>query len=271
MVENGSIPSPGMNIVSKAGALLNALAAAGESTPAELSASLGEPTSSVYRLIANLESIGWVERGTARGRVKLGLAFLKSGRSLERQLDIRRIALPELQGLSASTQQAAFLCIRRGWTAVCIERIDGTQVISRALSLGASLPLHRSAASRAILAFESSEFIESFFAAAAGQRDPLLVDVDARTLRHQLLETVEAGTSFSDSDVNPGIASIGAPVFNHRGEVVAALAVSGIRSRIVETADHLAQSAQLAAVSVSEALGYVRPARPSEVLDGKQQ
>ena len=259
MVEKAAPPISGMNIVSKAGSLLNALAASGECTPAELSAALGEPASSVYRLLANLEAIGWVERGSVRGRVRLGLAFLKSGRSLERQLDVRRIALSQLQELSNTTGEATFLCIRRGWNAVCVERVEGIRVISRALSLGESLPLHKSAVSRAILAFESEEVVEEFFAAAEAGVDVTLADVDASLVRKQLSDTVQSGAALSDSDVTPGIASIAAPVFNHRGEVIAALAVSGLRSGIVEAADSLADHTRSAATRVSASLGLVGP------------
>jgi len=37
----------------------------------------------------------------------------------------------------------------------------------------------------------------------------------------------------SDGDVTPGIAALGAPVFNHRGEVVGALSISGLRVQVL--------------------------------------
>jgi DNA-binding IclR family transcriptional regulator len=37
----------------------------------------------------------------------------------------------------------------------------------------------------------------------------------------------------SDNNVTPGIAAIGAPIFDHRGEVAASLSVSGLREGIL--------------------------------------
>lgn len=249
----------GMNIVTKAGALLAILESRGVATPTELAQLLGEPASSVYRLISNLEAIDWVERTSVRGPVRLGLAFLKTGRSLEKQLDIRRLTAPRLVELRNRSEDTTFLCIRRGWQAVCVERVEGLQVMSSTLSLGESIPLHRSAVARAILAFEPASVIDGFLEAARSGVDPALVGVDAELLTRQLQRVVETGTSFSDSDVNPGIAAIAAPVFNHRAEVVGAIAVSGMRERLLAHRGAMSTAIRAAADAVSIDLGARSP------------
>ena len=246
----------GMNIVTKAGLLLTALHRRGELSPAQLTDELDEPMSSVYRLISNLEALGWVERGTRRGVVRLGLAFVKIGRSLESQFDIRQIALPQMQALSQSTGETAVLVIRRGFVVVCVERSEGSEVLSQSFRLGESHPLHKSAASRAVLAFETAAVLDGLLVAATEKSDPALDDLDADVLRRQLEEVRADGTSFSDSDVNPGMAAIAAPVFNHRGEVVAALSISGLRDRVLTDAAELTIGVAAAATAVSNALGY---------------
>lgn len=245
----------GMNIVTKAGALLSILESRGEATPTELAQALGEPTSSVYRLISNLESIDWLERVSVRGPVRLGLAFLKTARALEKQLDIRRLTLPRLVELHGRTEETVFLCIRRGWNAVCVERVEGRQVMSSSLRLGESIPLHRSAVARAILAFEPQRVVDGFISAARSGADPALVGIDEKLLTTQLRAVVESGTSFSDGDVNPGIAAIAAPIFNHRNEVVGAIAVSGMRENLLAERESMAQQIRSAAVAVSADLG----------------
>jgi len=51
-----------------------------------------------------------------------------------------------------------------------------------------------------------------------------------------IARTRSAGYSISDTDVTPGIASLGVPVFNHRGEVQGALSVSGLRGQVLSPA-----------------------------------
>ena len=68
------------------------------------------------------------------------------------RFDERQAALPHMEHLHDMTGETVFLCVRRGLRAVCIERIEGSHVVSLALRLGGSLPLHAGAAPRALLA-----------------------------------------------------------------------------------------------------------------------
>jgi DNA-binding IclR family transcriptional regulator len=62
----------------------------------------------------------------------------------------------------------------------------------------------------------------------------------------------------SDGDVTPGIAALGAPVFNHRGEVQGALSLSGLRGQVLNPAnlDATVELVRHAAGKASAALGW---------------
>src|SRR6476661_6455969 len=84
--------SSGLDLVTKVGAVLDALEERGELTAAELSAATGEPLSSIYRLVRSLTGMGWLDRGVRRGGYRLGLHFLTVGSALEDAIDIREAA-----------------------------------------------------------------------------------------------------------------------------------------------------------------------------------
>jgi DNA-binding IclR family transcriptional regulator len=65
-------------------------------------------------------------------------------------------------------------------------------------------------------------------------------DVRSRSEFYGDLEEIRAqGYVRSDNNVTPGIAAIGAPIFDHRGDVVASLSVSGLREGVLAPAgDH---------------------------------
>ena len=48
-----------------------------------------------------------------------------------------------------------------------------------------------------------------------------------------LTDTRKNGYALSDADVTPGIAALGAPIFNHRHELEASLSISGLRDQIL--------------------------------------
>src|SRR6478736_8287307 len=145
--------SGGLELISKAGAVLDILEQHKEASAAELAAALGEPLSSVYRLLQSLTATGWVDRGSRRGPYRLGLSLMTIGGLVEDHLDIREASLPSLRDLAKATGVTSFLCVRRGSRAVCLERIEGYAVQSLAMQLGGSLPLYAGAAPRALLAF----------------------------------------------------------------------------------------------------------------------
>ena len=118
-----------------------------------------------------------------------------------------------LKRIHEATGETTFLCVRHGTRAVCIERIDGVRVNSRVLRLGRSLPLHVGAAPRALLAFEDREGWEEY-AAIASLTEDLGHDISRSALYAELEEIRNAGFVVSDNTVTPGIAAVGAPIFD---------------------------------------------------------
>ena len=152
-------------VLAKAGALLDRLAAEPEVSAAGLADSVGEPRSTVYPLLASLQQIDMVEPGTRRGTYRLGLKLLHLGSAVSARFDQRQAAVPVMERIHQATGETVFLCIRAGYEAVCIERIEGRWVQSMALRLGGSLPLHVGAALRVLLASEPRELWEEYLAA----------------------------------------------------------------------------------------------------------
>jgi DNA-binding IclR family transcriptional regulator len=237
---------------------LSTLERCGDTSAADLAAALQEPLSSVYRLLQSLTATGWVDRGPKRGTYRLGLGLMTIGGLIDDQLDIREACLPSLRSLVATIGVTSFLCVRRGARAVCLERLEGFAVQSLAMQLGGSLPLYAGAAPRALLAF-----------LPRSEQDAVLADTTERlrddppqpalaTLKADLTQIKGLGYSVSDGDVTPGIAALGAPVFNHRGEVEGALSISGLRIQVLGPSileDNVARLLQ-AAADASAALGW---------------
>lgn len=246
----------GIEILSKAGAIVDALATAKVLTVSAIAEVVGEPTSSTYRLLQSLIQMGWVEPSPSRGNYRLGLACMQIGGVLEDSLDVRGLALPRLRDLRSTANVAALLCYRRGTRAVCIERIEGHDVRSVAMQVGDSLPLHVGGAPFALLSFlpvgERHAVVDELVASGGS---PYAVP-DEATLHDAIERTRERGYARSDEDVTIGIAAFGSPVFNHRGELVAAVSISGLRERLIDRETELAPLVVETAASISADLGY---------------
>lgn len=218
-----------VQVLRKAGNVLQCLADEVELTPAQLAERLGEPRTTIYRLLSNLEELGLVDHGRGRGSYRLGLLLFQWGNLVASRLDVRELAMDGMRHVHEKTGETVFLCVRRGQAAVCVERLAGRRVQSLALQIGNSLPLHAGAAARVLLAYEPRPAWHTYIAEAA----PLEAFTDqtpvtAEALVPTLERVRETGVSVSVEDVTQGIAALGVPVFDHAGKVVAAMSVSGL-------------------------------------------
>jgi DNA-binding IclR family transcriptional regulator len=249
--------SASVAVLAKAMALLDCIAEEGEVTPARLAELTGEPRSTIYRLLASLQELDLVEPGRRRGTYLLGLKLFRLGRSVVSRFDERGAALPVMERIHDEMGETTFLCVRRGYDAVCIERIDGARVNLLALSLGGSLPLHAGGASRALLAFEPTAYwndylehrkLDALTAKTLATRKALLEDLRA---------TRERGYAISDEDVTPGVAAVAAPIFDHTGAVRASLSVGGMRDAVLGPSSSRAVELVCdGAAEISRALGH---------------
>jgi DNA-binding IclR family transcriptional regulator len=266
---SGSDPNS-LAILEKASAIIAALSRMGAASAGELASIVAEPVSSTYRLLSSLVSLGWIEPALARGKYRLGVYLVQIGGELEDRVDVRQACQPELRKLRQNTKETTFLCYRRGDSAVCVERIGGRDVQALSMRIGDALPLTHGAAPLAILANlprEERELVlerATFSVGGAGQT------VSRAEIDNKILRAREQGHSVSDEDVTPGIAALGAPVFNHRGELVGAVSLSGLRDRVLDPERRMAEAVRQAALASSRALGFRSAADEMAELGGER-
>jgi DNA-binding IclR family transcriptional regulator len=243
--------------LAKAVHLLEQLAEEREATPRRLAALLDEPRTTTYRLLRSLEALDLVEPGSQPGSYRLGWKLMRLGAAVVERLDERQAALPVMEHVHERVGETVFLLVRRGFDAVCIERLDGLRVQSLALRLGGSLPLHVGAGPRALLAWEPREVWEEYV------REAPLTAITERTpstraaLFRELEQTLAQGYALSDEDVTPGIASLGAPIFDYTGRIRAALSIGGLKSFVLgDDRDAFVALLTQSAHEISAALGH---------------
>jgi DNA-binding IclR family transcriptional regulator len=247
---------PSVHVVVKAAAILDALADQREATATELAERVDEPRSSIYRLLATLQKLDLVEGGSRRGTYRLGLKLLRLGGAVVTNLDMRATAMSVMERLHDELGETIFLCVRRDREAVCIERLDGRRITSLALQLGGSLPLHAGAASRALLAFAPRSDWDAYTSGGPLQKLTPSTPTDVADLVAELDLTQRRGYSVSDGDVTLGIAAVGAPIFDHRERLCAAISVSGVRPAILgDDAGHVQKRVVEGALEISRNLG----------------
>jgi DNA-binding IclR family transcriptional regulator len=225
--------SPRIKVLGKAARLLEILAEYPDSTPPSLAQRLGEPRPTVYRLVQDLTTLGYLEEGPRPGTYRLGLELFRLGSLVGLSFDVREQAASVMNEIHAELEETVYLVVRRHHEAVCIDRIEGVHIRSMALQLGGALPLHLGAGPRVLLAFEPREYWDNYFAEVTLEPRTPRTPTTRAGIVALLEEARHLGYAISDEDVTVGITSVGAPIFDHSGRAHAAISVGGMRSAIL--------------------------------------
>jgi IclR family acetate operon transcriptional repressor len=239
--------------VDRAAALLLALGEShGEAGVTELARRLGLHKSTASRLLATLERRGLVEQDDETGRYRLGLVVIRLAEKAERTLDLRSIAMPELDRLARATRETTGLAVADGDMLLTVAQADGPNLVAVGDWTGRVVPIHTTAAGKVLLASMPEREIlrlvrkglDRFTDHTITQLEPLLEEL-ARIRRRGY------ATAFGEYDA--AMNAVAAPVYDARGHVTAAVDVWGPAFRITprrmpELVTQVRQSA--AAVSV---------------------
>ena len=195
----------------------------------ELARELGFSKSNMYRLLDTLREASFVNR-VAGGTFELSLKMWHLGSRATARLDIKATALPYLRELRDKTQETARLTVLHGHQGVCIEQVETTLPMRIQTPIGGSLLLYCSATGKAMLAFQSTEFIDSI-AASIERFTPASI-----ATRHDLIAELARirrnGFALNRGERMAGVCGVAAPVVNSAGAVNAAIGISGPAERL---------------------------------------
>ena len=247
----------GLGILDKANAILSVLESGRELTAGEIAQSTGAPASSTYRLLRSLTALNLVDPGSKTGLYRIGVYFLFVGGLVEQRLDLREAARGVLQDLLADTGWSCTLYVPRGSRAICLERFEPTSIRTTTVRVGDALPLHLGAGPRASLAFlpeaQQRAVLDQVYVsgqpASQGLRRP------RHMIESQLQQDRQRGYAISDEEVDRGIAAVGAPIFDHRGAVLGAVAVGYMREALLAPESRAIEVTLNAAAEISRAMG----------------
>ncbi|ELT45656.1 IclR family transcriptional regulator [Arthrobacter nitrophenolicus] len=253
---NGSADTKGASVVVNAIAVLRTFTA---DEPllgvTEIANRVGMHKSSVSRILATLEQENLVERDPETRRFRLGLGLIAVAGPLLAEMEERRVAYPVLRRLTEQTGETSALMLWNGDEAICVEQIASHHQIKHTTPLGAR---YRDAMSASVQVFLSTlpaervrELLRSGTITFPGMDDAGLAAYEAR-----LQEVAGRGWAENYGESSMDEVGVAAPVFDHRGDVVAVVLIPAPRFRVSrERLEGLAESCVAAAAQVTSRLG----------------
>jgi IclR family KDG regulon transcriptional repressor len=216
----------------------------------------GLPVSTVHRFLANLQSSGFLNC-SEEGIYHLGMVCIGLGHSAIAQLDVRRISLPYLRELNQKTRETIHLTMRRGVSAVYVEKLDSQEPVRIYSRIGASVPLYSSAVGKVMLAYMQPQEREHLLSQVELKRFTPNTVGSLQELATILQRVKRQGFAYDLEENEPHIRCVAAPIWDHSGAVNTSLSITGPAVRMSTTRlRELAPLVKEAGLRISRDLGH---------------
>lgn len=258
---NGSDPN-GKGDTKGASVIVNAIAVLRSFTAddpllgvTEIANRVGLHKSTVSRILATFEQENLVERDADTRRFRLGLGLIAVAGPLLAELEERRVAYPVLRELTELTGETSALMMWEGYESICVEQIASRHQIKHTAPLGARYSDALSSSVQVFLATQPEERVRSLLRSGA----ITYTGLDEASLEDYLLrlkDDFSRGWAINYGESSMDEVGVAAPVYDHRGDVVAAVLIPAPRFRVSkERLQILGESCMAAADKVTARLG----------------
>lgn len=217
----------GVQVLHKAIDILDALRGANDGASlADLSAESGMPKPTVYRILATLESRGYLERG-AGPVYRISRKLSEAPRDTTAEQRLVKAARPILERLAESCRETLNLGVLDGGEVLVIETIESQQAVRMTSKIGNRRYPHSTALGKVLIAdlperemlrLVRSKGMPKFTAATIVKEKDLLVELER--VRTQ-------GFAIDNTENEPDGRCIAAPIMDGQRKVIGALSISG--------------------------------------------
>ncbi|RJF96933.1 IclR family transcriptional regulator [Noviherbaspirillum cavernae] len=224
----------------------------------ELARRLDVPRSTVFRLLATLERMGFVERNDGGRDYRLGMAVLHLGFEYLASLELTEIGRPLLERLRDEIHYPCNLVVRDGRSIVYVAKSVAPTAFVSSVSVGTRLPAHATVLGRVLLEDLSLAELRELYPEERLERFSDSTPKTVLDLFHMLQEDRQRGYVLQEGFYESRISTVAAPVRDQSGRVVAALGATIPAPHIDETQlDLIVRRVRESADELSRLLDYV--------------
>jgi DNA-binding IclR family transcriptional regulator len=227
----------------------------------EMTAELGLPRMTGYRMARTLQGAGYLVTDKVSGKYRLGPALLAATYLAEGYADLVALARPYLESLLARTEESVTLAIELDGVPVCIARLDSPRPHRREVAVGRAVGDTANAHGKMFAACKSDAERERIVN-QAHRRHTIRTITDPHALALTLDEARRDDVAFDLEESDIGTCAIAAPVRDQTSAVIATLAVVVPTGRFgPEEKEACAAAVKITAAELSAFIGYAAPTR----------
>lgn len=217
---------------------LNVIRTFSENTPAltvsDVAKITGYSRPAVRRILLTLEHLGYAESNNGVYRLTphiltLGYAYLSSQ-------DKWNLAQPYMREFVAQTGESISIAVLDDTSIIYVARVPTKKIMTISLNIGSRLPAHATSMGHVLLAHLPEDKLEDYLNKSQLEKYTEYTITDKNQLKEELRKVRERGWALVVQQLEEGLLSIAAPIYDANEEVIAAVNCSAHAGRIsIET------------------------------------
>lgn len=193
----------------------------------DLSRALSIPKATLFRYLVTLEGRGYVRRNRDGDRFSLGLKVLELSNHLLSAMTLHEVALPHMRELQRRFRETVNLAVLEDCEIVYIEILESPQTFKMSSHVGGREIPHATSLGKAMLAFLPHEDVEHIVARTGFPERTNRTISSLPQFQDELEEIRRRGYAVDNEENEEGARCVGVPIFDYRGNVAAAMSISG--------------------------------------------
>ena len=213
--------------------LLEAVAGHAESGLLDLANRTGLRPSTAHRLLATLVERGYVVQNPQNSRYRLGHRIVAlAGRAEDRMARLRASVRPWMRQILEQYDESTNLTVLDRFSVVYVDQLESSRAVRMFTRIGSRVPAHATGAGKALLAFQPPAMLDQLYAGEPFAQLTARTITSADGLREEFERVRRLGYALDREEYDDGVACVAAPIFDHTGETLAAISISGPVDRI---------------------------------------
>lgn len=218
---------------------------------------VGLHKSTTHRLLTTLANRGYLAK-TAEGNYKIGLKLIEAVSCYINSLELQTEARPYLVQMTGELGLTSHLGVLDGDKVVYIEKMDVVSSVRMYSQIGLRMHAYCSSLGKCLLSNYSKEELNGIMKDCSFIRFTQNTIGSIEELHKEMAKVRKLGWAMDNEEYEIGHRCIGAPIYDYKGDIIAAISASGGKNLLSD--DRIApvsEYVKTAAMELSRSMGFI--------------
>ncbi len=199
----------------------------------EIANKVGTNKSTMYRLLATMETLNVIQQNPENDKYRLGLKLFELGNKVSIHRNFIAKAHPFMEELVETAGETAHLAIYKDQQVFYLDKVEGKHGLQINSQIGSYKPLYCTGMGKVMLAFAVDNFEELIHNETLAKKTPNTI-INKEKLIKEIRQIKQQGFALNMEESEIGLICVAVPILSDKGKFIAAISTSGPSARFNE-------------------------------------